>query len=67
MRGMPSNFSKAMLAAAFLVATLMITASLSQSNSIGVFESQTDVGKVLHPGSASYDPEKEEYLISGSA
>jgi TolB protein len=40
--------------------------SLSQQKSLDLFEGQTDVGKVEKPGSARYDPEKEEYTISGS-
>lgn len=66
MRRKLANFSKALITAIFLVSAPMLTTSFSQSNSLGVFESQTDVGSVLHPGAASYDPEKEEYLITGS-
>jgi TolB protein len=33
---------------------------------IGVFEGHSDVGTVLHPGSADYDAAKQTYTISGS-
>jgi TolB protein len=32
----------------------------------GVFDSRTDVGKVLHTGAASYDAETQQYKLSGS-
>jgi len=34
--------------------------------SLGIFEGQGDVGKVLHPGSASYDDGSKTYTLSGS-
>ena len=33
---------------------------------LGLFQNQTDVGSVLHPGSVAYDPAKHSYTISGS-
>ena len=33
---------------------------------IGIFEGQTDVGRVGRRGSASYDPQRQEYLVAGS-
>ena len=33
---------------------------------LGIFESQQDVGTVLHPGSAVYDPTHKSYTVSGS-
>jgi TolB protein len=33
---------------------------------IGIFESQTDVGTILRPGSAEFDPSKSAYTVSGS-
>ena len=38
----------------------------SDSEPIGLFESQGDVGTVLHPGSAQYDTAQGKYTISGS-
>jgi TolB protein len=40
--------------------------SMSQTSALGLFEGQGDVGQVLHPGSAVYDAEKQQYSISGS-
>ena len=36
------------------------------SQKTGVFDGQTDVGKVLHPGSGTYNSSSDEYIISGS-
>ncbi|HKV80523.1 MAG TPA: hypothetical protein VJP02_20400, partial [Candidatus Sulfotelmatobacter sp.] len=36
------------------------------SASVGIFESHTDVGTVLHPGSVEYEAGKKTYTISGS-
>jgi len=36
------------------------------TSSVGVFQSHSDVGKVLHAGSAGYDAEKKSYTIAGS-
>src|SRR5438270_6589102 len=33
---------------------------------LGSFEGHNDVGSVLHAGSATYDPDKQTYTISGS-
>jgi len=33
---------------------------------IGVFENHSDVGRVLHPGSAGYDESKQSYTLTGS-
>jgi TolB protein len=33
---------------------------------VGIFESLSDVGKVLHPGSVEYDDSKKTYAITGS-
>ena len=38
----------------------------SAQKKIGLFDAQTDVGKVLHKGSASYDPKTKDYTIDGS-
>jgi TolB protein len=35
-------------------------------SSLGIFEADQDVGTVLHPGSARYDPAGQTYTISGS-
>jgi TolB protein len=36
------------------------------ASSLGLFEGHTDVGTVLHPGSADYDPVKHTYMLTGS-
>jgi len=33
---------------------------------VGLFENHTDIGTVLHPGSAGYDETKKTYTLSGS-
>jgi len=34
--------------------------------SLGIFEQESDVGNVLHPGSAEYDPGTNTYVVTGS-
>ena len=36
------------------------------SQQIGIFENHSDVGKVLHAGTASFKPATEQYELSGS-
>ncbi len=36
------------------------------STALGIFESQNEVGHVLHPGSAEYDASAKTYTVSGS-
>jgi len=52
-------FFKILFAACFLV----ISAN-TFSQKIGIFDGQTDVGKVLHKGSANYSSSSQYYLIS---
>jgi TolB protein len=33
---------------------------------VGIFDAQTDVGRVRDPGSASYDPQLQSYAVAGS-
>src|ERR1700688_688724 len=40
--------------------------AFSQTNPIGIFEGQNDIGKVKHTGSGSYDSKLQEYHVSGS-
>jgi lysophospholipase L1-like esterase len=49
----------------FLRKTGSLTA-LRQQKRIGLFDGETDVGKVSHPGSTSYDAERQQYSVSGS-
>lgn len=43
-----------------------INISLSQNNKLGIFEGNTDIGKTIIKGSATYDSENQEYIIEGS-
>jgi len=38
----------------------------SATPSLGIFENHGDIGTVLHPGAAEYDPAQQSYAISGS-
>src|SRR3989442_1823313 len=60
-----SQHLKALVIATFCVTAAIIT-SLAQQKAIGVFDSQSDVGKVNKPSAARYDAEKDEYTIEGS-
>ncbi|MGD1071830.1 MAG: hypothetical protein ABSB15_16985 [Bryobacteraceae bacterium] len=35
-----------------------------QNDAIGIFEGQSDVGTLLHPGAAQYDPAKKTYTLT---
>jgi TolB protein len=49
----------------FLFALLCVP-TFSQQKPVGVFEANTDVGKVTKPGSASYDATGQTYTLTGS-
>ncbi len=36
------------------------------AQTVGIFDSQTDIGRVRRAGSASYEPRRQRYLIAGS-
>ncbi|WP_461146336.1 TolB family protein [Spirosoma pulveris] len=40
--------------------------AMAQNQSLGVFDGHGDIGAVLKPGSASYNPKTHEYELSGS-
>src|SRR5882757_7090709 len=40
--------------------------TLGAQTAVGAFDSQSDIGRVRHAGSASYDPQRQAYLIAGS-
>jgi len=44
---------------------LLISASYGQS-AVGIFEGHGDAGAVLHAGTASYDPARQTYTLTGS-
>src|SRR5215510_1915310 len=45
---------------------ILLTAVALAQNPVGVFDGQTDVGRVQKAGSAQFDPRYQEYRISGS-
>ena len=45
---------------------LSAAASAGAQSSIGAFDGQTDVGRVSHPGSASYDASRQAYHVAGA-
>jgi TolB protein len=51
------------IAALYVIAPVTI---LAQSQPIGIFTDHQDVGTVLHPGSAVFDPGRQTYTLSGS-
>ena len=48
-----------------VVALALLTRS-AHTQTLGIFEAQSDVGTVLHPGSATYDSAAKTYTIAGS-
>jgi len=53
------------ITALFLFITI-IHYSLNAQNKIGIFDSHTDVGKNVKPGSAKYNAQTQQYIISGA-
>ena len=45
---------------------LFIQKAVAQSNPVGIFDGQNDIGIVKHAGSGSYDSKSQEYRLSGS-
>src|SRR5207237_5331959 len=37
-----------------------------RAQTVGTFDSQTDIGRMRRAGSASYEPQRQQYLIAGS-
>ena len=46
--------------------TLAFASVRGASQSVGIFEGHSDIGKISHPGNSTYDPSSGEYLVSGS-
>jgi Tol biopolymer transport system component len=40
--------------------------AIGAQSPVGIFDAQSDVGRVRHSGSASYDPQRQAYLVAGS-
>src|SRR5579863_7245001 len=49
-----------------LAVVLQMTLGSHAQEPVGMFENHTDVGAVLHPGSASFDAAKGTYTLTGS-
>jgi len=45
---------------------IALTAPILGAQAVGIFDSQTDVGRTRHPGYTSYDSRKQQYVIAGS-
>jgi Tol biopolymer transport system component len=52
--------------AVLLLIVINIKLSFGQQKSIGIFDNQSDIGKVKSPGSGTYDNESQRYDLSGS-
>jgi TolB protein len=65
MKNRTSTLLTALAAITLLVAS-SFTTSFSEPKPLGIFDGQADVGKVIKPGSAVYDLQKQEYTIEGS-
>src|SRR6266567_1224690 len=50
----------------FVIVVLALTTSSRAQHPVGIFEDHSDVGTVLHPGSASFDSAKHTYTLTGS-
>ena len=44
----------------------VISAQSSSNGSLGLFTDHVDIGTVLHPGSATFDPAQDIYTVTGS-
>jgi len=56
---------KSAVACALVLAACRLLSAQSGS-SLGIFDGHTDIGTILHPGSASYDATTQNYTITGS-
>jgi TolB protein len=46
--------------------TIVLVAPILGAQSVGAFDSQSDVGRTRHPGSVSYNQQRQTYVIAGS-
>src|SRR2546430_9779577 len=49
-----------------LALCLLVAALAGAQEPVGIFENHSDVGTVLHAGTATYDPGKKTYTLTGS-
>ncbi len=52
--------------AALILSFFFVTSVCEAQAAIGIFENHSDVGTVLHPGSANFDAVKRTYTLTGS-
>jgi Tol biopolymer transport system component len=45
---------------------LFVQKTFAQTNAIGIFEGQNDIGKLKHAGTGGYNSDNQEYSLSGS-
>jgi len=55
-----------MLRATALVVSILLASTVLAQQPVGIFDNHSDVGTVLHAGTATYDPEKKAYTLTGS-
>ena len=60
------QFKKLSILKLAIITCCMMLSAKSFSQKIGIFEGQTDVGKVLHSGKAIHNSNTGDYLVSGS-
>ncbi len=66
MNGNKTSWLLLISAAILIFAAPSMSAAQTSSATVGIFEDHGDVGEVLHPGTAEYDPATASYKISGS-
>jgi Tol biopolymer transport system component len=49
-----------------VVVCVLLASALRAQTPVGIFENHSDVGTVLHAGTAAYDPAKKIYALTGS-
>ena len=49
-----------------LILVMALATVAGAQTSPGIFDGQRDIGRVRRPGAASYDPERQVYLVAGS-
>jgi Tol biopolymer transport system component len=52
--------------AALILSFFFVTTFCQAQTAVGIFENHSDIGTVLHPGTASFDASKRTYTLTGS-
>src|SRR5258708_948220 len=52
--------------AALILSSFFVTTFCQAQTTVGIFENHSDIGTVLHPGTASFDASKRTYTLTGS-